>query len=108
VIAGLGGAWGAVAASDAGELEASVDEHVAAGVDQIKLYARLDKTMLAVGAGRAKEHGKFVLAHLGGQVIAGEAFGLATMADAAAAGVDEFEHLVGLDTACASTVSLLM
>ena len=80
---------------DAAALRASVDEHVAAGVDQIKCYARLDKHMLAAAAGQAKTHGKFVLAHLGGK----DAFGEATMADAAAAGIDEFEHLVGLDTA---------
>lgn len=85
--------------STADELAASVEEHVAAGVDQIKLYARLDKEMLAVGAGAAKRHSKFVLAHLGGQAQVGGAFGLADFTDAAAAGVDEFEHLVGLDTA---------
>ena len=81
--------------STAAALRASVDEHVAAGCDQIKLYARLDKHMLAAAAGQAKTRGKFVLAHLGGK----DAFGEATMADAAAAGIDEFEHLVGLDTA---------
>jgi hypothetical protein len=53
---------------DAPSLCASVAEHARRGVDQIKLYARLDAAMLAAGAAEARRQGKFVLAHLGGGV----------------------------------------
>lgn len=80
--------------SSAEALERSVTEHCDAGVDQIKLYARLDAALLATGAQVAKAHGRFVLAHLGGS----KAFGHATFRDGVVAGIDEFEHLVGLET----------
>ena len=66
-------------------LRASVGEHVAAGVDAIKLYAGLDLAMLGAGIEAAHGAGLFVVAHLGG----------VTAEEAARAGLDELEHLAG-------------
>jgi len=70
--------------SNTDELRASVREHVARGVDQIKLYAHLDLEMVRAGVDEAHGLKKFVVAHLG-----------VAVEDAAVAGLDEFEHLSG-------------
>jgi hypothetical protein len=69
--------------ADAESLRQSIQMHVAAGVDQIKLYASLDLGMLRAGVDEAHRQGKFVLAHLGS--TRGE--------DAAQSGLNEIEHL---------------
>jgi hypothetical protein len=70
--------------ADSNALRASVREHVERGVDQIKLYAHLDIEMIRNGIDEAHRLKKFVVAHLGVPVE-----------EAAAAGLDEFEHLSG-------------
>ncbi|MDQ1300581.1 MAG: Amidohydrolase family protein [Chloroflexota bacterium] len=65
---------------------AMVDRWVAAGVDQIKLYASLNEACFVAAVQRAHEHGKFVLAHLQDRFDARAAI---------AAGVDGIEHLSG-------------
>jgi imidazolonepropionase-like amidohydrolase len=62
---------------------ASIQEHVARGVDQIKLYAGLDLGLLRAGVEEAHRLGKFVLAHLGS--ARGE--------EAVQTGLNEIEHL---------------
>lgn len=69
--------------ADAESLRRSIRAHVAAGVDQIKLYANLDLSLLRAGVEEAHRQGKFVLAHLGSS--RGE--------DAAQSGLNEIEHL---------------
>jgi imidazolonepropionase-like amidohydrolase len=71
------------------DLRASIQRHVAAGVDAIKLYAGMDLELLKVGIDEAHQAGKFVVAHLGSP-SAEEAIG---------AGLDEFEHLSGCGVA---------
>ncbi len=68
--------------ADADALRASIQLHVAAGVDQIKLYAGLDAGMVRAGVAEAHRLGKFVVAHLG-----------STRAEEAAlSGLNEIEH----------------
>jgi len=68
--------------ADADALRASIRQHVAAGVDQIKLYAGLDAGMVRAGVAEAHRLGKFVVAHLG-----------STRAEEAAlSGLNEIEH----------------
>jgi hypothetical protein len=81
---------------DEAALRQSVREHAAAGVDQIKLYARLDAKMLSAGAAEARLEHKYVLAHLG---AGGKNLGAVNLPEAVAAGINEFEHFVGLETA---------
>lgn len=68
---------------DAESLRRSIHDHVAAGVDQIKLYAGLDLSLLRAGVDEAHRQGQFVLAHLGS--TRGE--------EAAQSGLNEIEHL---------------
>lgn len=71
------------------DIVASIQRHVEAGVDAIKLYAGLEPSLLKVAVQTAHEAGKFVVAHL-----------LKTTAeDAIRYGLDEFEHLAGCDVA---------
>jgi len=70
----------------ADEARLEVDRLVEAGVDQIKLYARLDWPCFMAALERAKQHGKYTIAHL-------QDFGDARQA--ILAGVDEIEHLSG-------------
>jgi imidazolonepropionase-like amidohydrolase len=65
---------------------AMVDRWVAAGVDQIKLYASLNEACFRAALQRAHEHGKLVLAHLQDCLDARAAI---------EAGVDGIEHLSG-------------
>lgn len=68
--------------ADADALRASIQLHVAAGVDQIKLYAGLDAGMVRAGVAEAHRLGKFVVAHLS-----------STRAEEAAlSGLNEIEH----------------
>lgn len=68
--------------TDADALRASIQLHVEAGVDQIKLYAGLDAGMVRAGVAEAHRLGKFVVAHLG-----------STRAEEAAlSGLNEIEH----------------
>lgn len=68
--------------TDADALRLSIQHHVAAGVDQIKLYAGLDAGMVRAGVAEAHRLGKFVVAHLG-----------STRAEEAAlSGLNEIEH----------------
>jgi len=69
--------------TDVQSLQASIRHHVEQGVDQIKLYAGLDRGMVRAGVDEAHRLGKFVLAHLGS--TRGE--------DAAQTGLNEIEHL---------------
>ena len=69
--------------ADAELLRASIQRHVALGVDQIKLYASMDLGLLSAGVDEAHRLGKYVLAHLGRTAVE----------DAAHAGLDELEHL---------------
>ncbi|MCE7988009.1 MAG: hypothetical protein DYG89_43140 [Caldilinea sp. CFX5] len=69
--------------ADAESLRQSIRAHVAAGVDQIKLYAGLDLGLLRASVDEAHRLGKFVLAHLGS--TRGE--------EAAQSGLNEIEHL---------------
>ncbi|MCX6030360.1 MAG: amidohydrolase family protein [Chloroflexi bacterium] len=68
------------------EARCQVDQLVAAGVDQIKLYASLEWPCFLAALDQAKRHGKFTVAHL---QDAGNA------RQAIEAGVDEIEHLSG-------------
>ena len=69
--------------ADTDALRASIQHHVAVGVDQIKLYAGLDAGMVRAGVAEAHRLGKFVVAHLG-----------STRAEeAATCGLNEIEHL---------------
>lgn len=68
------------------EARRQVDELVAAGVDQIKLYANLEWPCFLAALDQAQRHGKFTVAHL---QEAGNA------QQAISAGVDEIEHLSG-------------
>lgn len=70
---------------DRQEMEASVGELIARGVDALKLYVNITRDQLDESVAIAHHHGKHLLAHLGG--IPAE--------EAAAAGVDEIEHLTG-------------
>ncbi|MFH1571728.1 MAG: amidohydrolase family protein [Gemmatimonadota bacterium] len=71
--------------ADRQAIEASVGELVAQSVDAVKLYCNVTRDQLDGAAAAAHRQGKHVLAHLGG--ISAE--------EAAAAGVDEVEHLTG-------------
>lgn len=71
------------------EIIASIERHVEAGVDAIKLYAGLDPSLLKVAIQTAHAAGKFVVAHLH----------KTTAEEAIQYGLDEFEHLAGCDTA---------
>ena len=75
--------------ADANAVRRSVREHIAAGVDQIKLYPGLDIEMLAAGVDEAHRLGKPATAHLGS----------CTVEDAVAAGLDGIEHLAGCHVA---------
>ena len=75
--------------ADADAVRRSVREHISAGVDQIKLYPRLDIEMLAAGVDEAHRLGKPATAHLGS----------CTVEDAVAAGLDGIEHLAGCHVA---------
>jgi imidazolonepropionase-like amidohydrolase len=75
--------------ADADAVRRSVREHIAAGVDQIKLYPGLDIEMLAAGVDEAHRLGKPATAHLGS----------CTVEDAVAAGLDGIEHLAGCHVA---------
>jgi len=66
-------------------MEASVREVVDRGVDAVKLYVDVTLDQMEGAAAVAHHHGKHLLAHLG----------RITAAEAAAAGVDEVEHLTG-------------
>ena len=69
--------------ADADALRASIQMHVARGVDQIKLYAGLDAGMVRAGVAEGHRLGKLVVAHLG-----------STQAEEAArSGLNEIEHL---------------
>jgi imidazolonepropionase-like amidohydrolase len=68
------------------ETRSQVDQLVAAGVDQIKLYASLDWPCFLAALDQARRHGKLTVAHL---QDAGNA------RQAIEAGVDEIEHLSG-------------
>ena len=63
-----------------------VDRLVDAGVDQIKIYAGLDRPCTRAVLERAQRHGRFTVAHLQDHMHAAEAI---------AAGIDEIEHLSG-------------
>jgi imidazolonepropionase-like amidohydrolase len=63
-----------------------VDRLVDAGVDQIKLYASLDRACFFAALDQAQRHGRFTLAHLQNHADAREAI---------SAGLDEIEHLSG-------------
>ncbi len=68
--------------AQADALRALIQFHVAAGVDQIKLYAGLDAGMVRAGVAEAHRLGKFVVAHLS-----------STRAEEAAlSGLNEIEH----------------
>jgi hypothetical protein len=86
---GKEGPWRHVAQQhpDVESLRRSVREHVAAGVDQIKLYAFLDREWLAAGIAEAREHGMTTLSHLG----------MVDAADAVRDGLNQIEH----QTCCA-------
>lgn len=71
--------------ADRQEMEASVREVISQDVDAVKLYVNITREQMDAAVAVAHEHGKHVLAHLGG--ISAE--------EAAAAGVDEIEHLAG-------------
>ncbi len=75
--------------ADADAVRRSVREHISAGVDQIKLYPRLDIEMLAAGVDEAHRLGKPATAHLGS----------CTVEEAVAAGLDGIEHLAGCHVA---------
>ncbi|MCX6044635.1 MAG: amidohydrolase family protein [Chloroflexi bacterium] len=82
---GLSAYWSQMgqAHQDAEALRASIRHHVARGVDQIKLYANIDLSLMRVGVEEAHRLGKFVVAHLG-----------STRAeDAVKIGLNEIEHL---------------
>ena len=68
------------------EARAQVDRLVDAGVDQIKIYAGLDRPCTLAVLERAQRHGRFTVAHLQDHLDAAEAI---------AAGIDEIEHLSG-------------
>ncbi len=68
------------------EARTQVDRLVDAGVDQIKIYAGLDRPCTLAVLERAKHHGRFTVAHLQDHMHAAEAI---------AAGLDEIEHLSG-------------
>ena len=69
------------------EAREQVDRLVDAGVDQIKLYAALDRLCSLAVIERAQRHGRFTVAHLQDHM---------TAVEAARAGVDEIEHLSGI------------
>ena len=75
--------------ADVAELLASIQHHVARGVDQIKLYAGLNLEMLTAAVNESHRLDKFVLAHLG----------VVRAHDAILTGLNEFEHLDGCDVA---------
>lgn len=83
--------WPRMGCSNADEaaLRDSIRHHAARGVNQIKLYAKLDVALFAAGADEAHRHGKRVTAHLG--ATSGE--------QACHAGVDCIEHLDGCGVA---------
>ena len=68
------------------EARTQVDRLVDAGVDQIKIYAGLDRPCTLAVLERAQRHGRFTVAHLQDHMHAAEAI---------AAGLDEVEHLSG-------------
>ena len=68
------------------EARTQVDRLVDAGVDQIKIYAGLDRPCALAVLERAQHHGRFTVAHLQDHMHAAEAI---------AAGLDEIEHLSG-------------
>ena len=88
LIDGPGEAWAPMAVIVRTPVEAreQVDRVVDAGVDQVKLYARLEWPCFLAALDQAKRHGKVVVAHLQEH---GDA------AQAIMAGVDEIEHLSG-------------
>jgi len=67
------------------EIVKNVQNLAAAGVDSIKLYANLDKNLMASAVETAHSLSKYVLAHLGG----------VNALDASSIAVDEIEHLTG-------------
>jgi imidazolonepropionase-like amidohydrolase len=79
--------------ADEKALRASVRQEVEKGVDQIKLYARLDLPLLSAGVDEAHRNKKWALAHLGS--INAE--------DAARAGLNEIQHLTGCGPAWAAS-----
>jgi len=88
LIDGPGPSWSpmTVFAGTPTEAAALIDQLVASGVDQIKLYARLSEPCFRAALERAHEHHKFVLAHPQDYFDARGAI---------EAGVDEIEHLAG-------------
>ena len=88
LIDGPGDSWApmSVIVRTPDEARQQVDRLVEAGVDQIKLYARLEWSCFLAALEQAKRHGKSVVAHL-------QEYGDA--AQAIAADVDEIEHLSG-------------
>jgi imidazolonepropionase-like amidohydrolase len=75
--------------ADEAELRATIRCEAARGVDAIKLYAGLGVDMLRAGVDEAHRNGKHALAHLVNT----------TAEEAAAAGLDELEHLAGCGAA---------
>ena len=75
--------------TDPQEIEASLKEVIARDVDAIKLYVNITRDQLDKAVALARRHKKHLLAHLGG--IPAE--------EAAAAGIDEIEHLAGCPAA---------
>jgi len=75
--------------TDAAALRAAIRHEVERGVDAIKFYAGMDLELLRSGVEEAHRLGKPTLAHLG--EIRAE--------DAAAAGLDEIQHLTGCGAA---------
>ena len=71
--------------TDRQEMEASVKELIAQEVDALKLYVNITRDQLDGAVALARHHGKHLLAHLGPIPVE----------EAAAAGIDEIEHLAG-------------
>ena len=88
LIDGPGDSWPAmsVIVRDPAAAQGAVDRLINAGVDQIKLYASLDRPCFAAALERAHDRGRRVVAHLQEHADAREAIAM---------GVDEIEHLSG-------------
>lgn len=75
--------------ADKCEIEESVHSLCAAGIDQVKLYVNIDYDQMQGASAAGHENGRHVLAHLGRYSVQ----------EAAAAGVNEIQHLTGCSAA---------